>query len=74
MWAPKGPGWPEFVPETWDDAVRICRYLNEDGLSLAAEPKDIWRLPTVEEAVKSQLRHEKNAGGIWDSTLNRVCL
>jgi len=28
---------------------------------------NIWRLPTVDEAVRSMAYHGKNAGGVWDS-------
>jgi len=27
--------------------------------------KDVWRLPTVSEAVRSMARHGHNSGGIW---------
>jgi hypothetical protein len=64
-WAPAGPGWPRRGT-TWHEAVDLCRHLTEDGLSLADEPQDIWRLPTVEEAVRSLTRHDENAGGEWD--------
>ena len=29
-------------------------------------PQDIWRLPTVDEAVRSMMLHGENAGGVWD--------
>ena len=31
------------------------------------EEVNIWRLPTVEEAVVSQMLHGEDAGGIWDA-------
>ncbi len=65
VWAPEGPGWPREGIE-WEEAVRRCRYLTEDGLTLADEPQDIWRLPTVDEAVRSMHRHGKHCGGRWD--------
>ncbi|MHC4828157.1 MAG: Lcl C-terminal domain-containing protein [Planctomycetota bacterium] len=71
VWAPQGPGWPR-EGMTWDQAVAHCRYLNEDGLSLADEPQDIWRLPTVEEIVRSLTRHGENAGGTWDAERRRA--
>jgi hypothetical protein len=49
-----------------EEAKRICRYLSEDGLGLTDEPQDIWRLPTVQEVVRSLTRHGMNAGGEWD--------
>jgi hypothetical protein len=36
----------------WDEAVERARYLTEDGLALADEAQDIWRLPTREEVVQ----------------------
>jgi hypothetical protein len=65
VWAPEGPGWPREGIE-WDEAVRRCRYLTEDGLSLSVEPQDIWRLPSADEAVRSMHRHGKHCGGQWD--------
>jgi hypothetical protein len=70
IWAPAGPGWPTSgVP--WDEAVRRCRYLTADGRRLADTPQDIWRLPTVDEAVRSLCRHGGNAGGVWDSSAGK---
>ena len=71
IWAPEGPGWPAHGM-SWDTAVRQCRLLNEDGKSLADAPRDIWRLPTVEEAVRSQCRHGENSGGQWDGATERA--
>jgi hypothetical protein len=65
LWAPAGPGWPETAA-SWDEATRRCRHLSEDGRSLTDAPQEIWRLPTVEEAVASQHRHGKWSGGRWD--------
>ena len=64
-WAPAGPGWPT-AGASMEEAKRICRYLSEDGLGLTDEPQDIWRLPTVQEVVRSLTRHGMNAGGEWD--------
>ena len=66
IWAPKGPGWPDDGV-TWDEARRICRHLSDDGMSLADTPQDYWRLPTVEEAVRSMHRHGQNCAGTWDA-------
>jgi hypothetical protein len=66
IWAPRGPGWTE-QGTSWEDAKRRCRYLTADGLSLAATPQDIWRLPTVDEAVRSMRRHGQDCGGSWDA-------
>ena len=65
VWAPDGPGWPR-VGLNWDEAQQTCQYLDEDGLTLANIPMNIWRLPTVDEAVRSMVRHGQNSGGAWD--------
>jgi len=66
MWAPDGPGWPQ-AGGNWDEAQQACACLSEDGQTLAPEPLQIWRLPTVDEAVRSMARHGLNSGGTWDS-------
>lgn len=66
IWAPDGPGWPHDGGN-WYDAQKACEYLNEDGLTIAPTPQGIWRLPTVDEAVRSMARHGINSGGIWDA-------
>jgi hypothetical protein len=64
-WAPRGPGWPD-QRTSWDEAQRICKYLSEDGTVIMEEEQNIWRLPTVDEAVCSMMLHGQNAGGMWD--------
>jgi hypothetical protein len=65
VWAPDGVGWPR-KGVTWLEAFRHCRHLSGDGRMLAEVPQNVWRLPTVEEAVRSMSRHGINSGGIWD--------
>lgn len=65
-WAPEGPGWPERGT-SWHDAQRNCAHLDASGLLLQPEPVNIWRLPTVDEAVRSAVRRGANAGGTWDA-------
>lgn len=48
------------------ESTGLCRYLSEDGLSLLAEPQDLWRMPTTEEIVRSLVRDGANAGCTWD--------
>ncbi len=83
IWAPEGPGWenpspndPTWLEEwsgpTWEEAQQVCQYLTKNGKSLADTPQNIWRLPTVEEAVRSMARHGKNCNGVWDSTISRA--
>lgn len=71
MWAPAGPGWPRHGV-TWNEAVRICRYLSADGAALDAAPGEHWRLPTVEESVRSQCSAGINACGRWDGAAGRA--
>jgi hypothetical protein len=64
-WAPRGPGWPD-KGVSWNEAQNICRYLSEDGMTIMGAEQNIWRLPTVDEAVRSMMLHGDNAGGVWD--------
>ena len=65
MWAAEGIGWPhEGV--TWHEALKRCQHLSEDGRTVSESPQNVWRLPTVEEAVRSMARHGINSGGIWN--------
>jgi hypothetical protein len=66
LWAPAGPGWPREGGD-WYEAQDACRHLSEDGLQRLTQPVDIWRLPTVEDAVRSMARHGQNSAGIWDA-------
>ena len=66
IWAPDGPGWPREGGD-WYEAQQVCQHLNEEGLVLAATPQNIWRLPTVAEAVGSMARNGRSSGGVWDA-------
>lgn len=68
VWAPDGPGWPR-VGEDWHEAQRVCQHLSPDGQALESQPPQIWRLPTVDEAVRSMTRHGENSGGTWNAQL-----
>ena len=68
IWAPDGPGWPRAGSD-WYEAQHVCQHLNEDGLTLAPTSQDIWRLPTVEETVRSMARHGQNSGGEWNAEI-----
>lgn len=70
-WAPRGPGWPE-EGVTWYEAAEICRHLSADGTAIMPEEQNIWRLPTVDEAVASMMLHNENAEGRWDSVRERA--
>ncbi len=71
VWAPEGRGWPTHGM-SWQEAVQQCRHLTKDGKSLAGSPQDIWRLPTADEAVRSQSLHGENSGGTWDATTDKA--
>jgi hypothetical protein len=65
IWAPAGPGWPR-QGGNWLHARKACQHLSDDGFSLEPDPVDIWRLPTVEEVVRSMALHGQNSAGTWD--------
>lgn len=64
-WAPRGPGWPD-KGVSWDEAQNICKYLSEDGMTIMKTEQNIWRLPTVDEAVGSMMLHGENSKGQWN--------
>jgi hypothetical protein len=66
IWAPEGPGWPRRGVR-WAEAHRICSHLKVDGKTLSDSLQNIWRLPTIDEAVRSLTRSGTNCGGVWDS-------
>lgn len=65
-WAPSGPGWPQ-EGTNWYKAAQACQSLSQDGKTVAYAPPNIWRLPTVEETVRSMALHGENSHGVWDS-------
>ena len=67
LWVPAGPGWSRDGNVTWDKALDQVSRLTADGLSLADEPQNIWRLPTRGEIVRSLTRNNLNAGGTWNA-------
>jgi hypothetical protein len=82
--APVGPDWQDkpgygqLEDGSWrhasgEDMARnnLCLYLGEDGLTLMDEPQYIWRMPTVDEYVRSFARHGENAGCEWNGELGR---
>ena len=66
IWAPDGPGWPR-TGVNWHEAQEVCQYLSEDGLTAAPTAQYIWRIPTVDEAVRSMASNGRNSGGMWDA-------
>lgn len=70
-WAPRGPGWPD-KGVTWEEAQEMCKYLSADGLTIMETAQNIWRLPTVAEAVASMALHGVNVGGVWDADAKKA--
>ena len=50
----------------------LCAYMSEDGLTIMTEPQYIWRMPTVDEIVRSLVRHGENAGCRYDANSGRT--
>jgi hypothetical protein len=71
VWAPDGPGWPRTGAD-WHEAQQACQQLDQDGLAVAPAPQHIWRLPTVDEAVRSMARQGQNSGGEWDAEVAKA--
>lgn len=71
VWAPAGPGWDERG-FSWLEAKRRCEHLTADGTALAPDPQRIWRLPTVDETVRTMIWRGQNAGGTWNAAAGRA--
>jgi hypothetical protein len=54
------------------NATGLCCYLAEDGVTIMDEPQYIWRMPTVDEIVRSLVIHGENAGCTWDGESRRA--
>jgi hypothetical protein len=65
--APIGLDERRDIPTSVDDMSKdgLCAYLTDDGLSLAENPQNMWRMPTVDELVRSLGRDGENAGCVW---------
>ena len=50
----------------------VCHYLSEDGATLMDVPQNIWRMPTVDEIVRSLPKRSENAGCEWSGVEGRV--
>ena len=74
LWAPEGPGWvrDSHAACGWQEAMRRCSLLSADGTSLADSPQNIWRLPSIDEAVRSVARHGRNCEGVWNPISERA--
>jgi hypothetical protein len=65
-WAPQGIGFPLEVTTDWQTAKNNCARLNKEGTKLEDNKKNIWRLPTRDEIVRSMTRKNHNAMGFMD--------
>ncbi len=70
-WSSK-PGYGRGEDNTWHHAsvedmtqTNLCLYLSEDGLTLMDTPQYIWRMPTVDDYVRSLVHDGENAGCAW---------
>lgn len=70
-WAPDGPGWPQAGTD-WHSAGYACACLRDDGMSMAESPVHVWRLPSVDEVVRSMALHGENSRGVWDAERERA--
>lgn len=71
VWAPAGPGW-DTRGFSWFEATRRCDHLMADGITDAPAPQHLWRLPTVDEAVRTMVWRGQNAGGTWDAATHQA--
>jgi hypothetical protein len=71
IWAPDGPGWPR-KGSNWYEAQQVCQHLSEDGLVSDSASQHIWRLPTVDEAVRSMAIHGQNSSGEWNEETTKA--
>jgi len=71
VWAPRGPGFPD-KGFNWNNALEACENLSEDGTATLKEKQNIWRLPSIDEAVKCQMHHNENAGGRFDEVKRKA--
>ena len=62
---------PIYATEEDMVETNICRYLNADGTELMERPKNIWRMPTTDEVVRSLGQHGENAGCTWQGEFRR---
>jgi len=72
------PGYGRQDDGTWRHASggdmarsNLCFFLSDDGMTLMNEPQYFWRMPTVDELVRSLGRHGENAGCIWRGEFRR---
>jgi len=76
IWAPEGFGWAttseQMQGKSWNEVTDLISHLNQDGKTLSDTVVNVWRLPTVLEAVASLTRNGKNCGGKWNQSLSKA--
>ncbi|WP_145928565.1 hypothetical protein OH491_23365 [Termitidicoccus mucosus] len=72
IWAPSGPGWDTGGQVSYAKAQFIATHLSADGRTVMDRPQGIWRLPAVDEIVRSLTRDGQNAGGVWAGETRRA--
>ncbi|MCX6303494.1 MAG: O-antigen ligase [Bacteroidetes bacterium] len=76
IWAPEGYGWAttseQMNDKSWKEVSDLVAHLNEDGKTLSDTVVNVWRLPTVPEAVASLTRNATNCGGKWDEQTGKA--
>lgn len=70
-WAPAGPGWGTGGL-SWFDAKATCESLALDGITTSAAPLHLWRLPTIDEVIRTMRWRGVNAGGAWNAQAGRA--
>lgn len=70
LWAPEGNGWAttdeQVKGKSWYEISDLVAHLQEDGKTLSDTLVNIWRLPTLKEAVASLTRNGNNCRGKWN--------
>jgi hypothetical protein len=70
LWAPEGQGWAttteQMKSKSWKEISDIVAHLKEDGKTLSDTALNVWRLPTIQEAIASLTRYGKNCSGKWN--------
>lgn len=67
------PGFEDQYPTAQSMAATgLCGYLSADGTTLMAEPQGVWRLPRVDEIVRSLVKRGGNAGCLWNGEPGRT--
>ena len=71
VWAPAGPGGTRRA-SPGSRRGGAASDLTADGSARAAAPQHVWRLPTVDETVRTMIWRGQNAGGTWNGGVGRA--